>query len=305
MKKNLLIFFLFLIPLGLLSQLSPVTNQYILNPLTINPSLAGNRGALNIAAFYRLQWVGIEGAPETSTLTVDTPLPYSRLGLGLMVSVDKVGVTKETRINTSYAYKIKIEEGNLSLGLGAGVITTNTAWSRLTVDDPGDEDYLISSRTFVVPDFSFGVYYSNRNYFGGISIPKLLRYRFNYDKNRYSLLFEPVNLDYLFYSGYSFNLSPGFSFLPSTLITFSPREQLLYDINAHFSISDRFWFGGSYRNKRSVTGLVQFAINYQLKVAYSYDFDFGRLNHYSSGSHEIMLRYEFRYKVKVANQLIF
>ena len=305
MNKTIIIFLLFLIPAGLFSQLTPVTSQYILNPISINPSLAGSRGALNIAAFYRLQWTGIPGAPETATLAIDAPLPHTSLGLGLSISNDKIGVTKETRISSSYAYKIRMGEGNLSLGLGAGVITTNTAWSELSVNDPGDENYLVTSSTFLVPDFSFGVYFSKRNYFGGISVPKLLSYRFDYNKNKYSLVFDPGDLNYLLHTGYLFNISPWLEFLPSTLVTFSPGKELMYDINTYFNISDRFWLGGTYRNNRSITGLIQFAVNYQIKVAYSYDFDFGRLGHYSNGSHEIMLRYEFRYKVKVVNQLIF
>lgn len=63
MKKLTCLSVLILLPVMLLGQLRPVTNQYILNPLTINPSYAGNRGGLSIAAFYRQQWVGISGAP--------------------------------------------------------------------------------------------------------------------------------------------------------------------------------------------------------------------------------------------------
>jgi len=305
MKKIIKTLILLLVPAGLFSQMSPVTNQYILNPLTINPSLAGSRGALNLALFYRSQWVGIAGAPETITLAVDAPFLLSKLGLGLIVTNDKIGVTKKTRFNTCYSYKIGLGEGDLSLGLGAGVITTNTAWSDLSVDDPGDENYLVNSRVFVVPDFSFGVYFTRRNYFTGISIPELLGYRFDYTKNKYNLIIDPGQYHYLVNMGYLFNLSPRFMFLPSTLFTFSPGEKLLYDLNAHFNISDRLWLGVSYRNNRSVGGLIQFAVIQGIKIAYSYDFDFGRLGHYSNGSHEIMLRYEFQYKVKVVNQLIF
>jgi type IX secretion system PorP/SprF family membrane protein len=305
MKKIIRILFLLLIPSGLFSQLSPVTSQYILNPLTINPSLAGNRGALNIAAFYRSQWVGIDGAPKTISLAVDTPFPNSRFGLGLIITNDNIGVTRETRYNTCYAFKINMKEGNLSLGLGAGVITTNTAWSDLTVNDPGDESYLVSSRVFVVPDFSFGVYYSRQNYFAGVSVPELLGYSFDYTKNKYALKFDPGQYHYLLNTGFMFRLSSRLIFLPSALITFSSGEKLLYDINVHFNISDRLWLGVSYRNNRSVGGLIQFAVNQQLKIAYSYDFDFGALGRYSNGSHEVMLRYMFQYKVKVVNQLIF
>ncbi len=305
MKKYLRTLLLLLIPIGVFGQLTPVSNQYVLNPLMINPAYAGNRGALNIAAFYRRQWVGITGAPETMTLAVDAPLLDAKLGLGLIITNDKIGVTKETQFDSYYSYKISMGAGNLSFGLGAGLITTNTAWSNLVVLDPGDEYYLIDSRVFFVPDFNFGVYYSYKNYFAGLSIPKLLGYQFNFDKNHYTLKVNPGQYYYLFNTGYVFNLSPKTKFFPSTLITFSPGEKLLYDFNAHFSFFDRLWIGASYRSNRSVAGLLQFAINNQLRVAYTYDFDIGKLGRYSNGSHEIMLRYEFRYKVDVVNPLIF
>jgi len=222
-----------------------------------------------------------------------------------MVVNDRIGVTKETQINTSYSYKISMGDGILSLGLGAGIITTNTAWSDLVVIDPGDEYKLIDSRVFVVPDFSFGAYYSYHNYFAGLSIPKLLGYKFNFDKNKYTLKVNPGQYYYLFNTGYVFSLNPKVKFFPSTLITFSPGEKLLYDLNAHFNLFDRLWIGASYRSNRSVAALLQFAVNNQFRVAYTYDYDISKLGSYSYGSHEIMLRYEFRYKVDVVNPLIF
>src|ERR1035437_1680948 len=107
------------------------------------------------------------------TLATDAPFLDSKLGLGFIITNDKIGVTKETHFITNYSYKINMDKGNLSLGLGAGLMTTNTAWSDLVVLDPGDETYLVNSRVFVVPDFSFGVYYSYQTYFAGLSVPKL------------------------------------------------------------------------------------------------------------------------------------
>jgi type IX secretion system PorP/SprF family membrane protein len=306
MNKISITFYLFLLCIpGIYGQLAPVTDQYVLNPLTINPAFAGNRGVLNIAAFYRRQWVGIPGAPETVSLALDAPFLSSKLGLGLILISDRIGVTKETQLSSLYAYRIGVGEGNLSLGLGAGMIVTNTAWADLTVNDPGDENYLVSSRVFVVPDFSFGVYYSIRNFFSGFSVPRLLSYRFDFDKNRYAMEFDPGSYCYLFNTGYLFSLSQKLRFLPSTLVTLTPGEKVLYDLNAHFIINDRIWLGGSYRNNRSVSGLLQLAINNQVRVAYTYTWDIGRLSGISNGSHEIMVRYEFRYKVKVVNPLIF
>jgi type IX secretion system PorP/SprF family membrane protein len=305
MKNILKWFFLLLVPVNLAGQLSPVTSQYVLNPLSINPAYAGNREALNVALFYRRQWTGITGAPVTMNLAVDAPFLDAKLGLGLSITTDKIGVTKETHILTNYSYKISLDRGSLSFGLGAGIITTNTAWSDLVVLDPGDENFLTNSRVFVVPDFSFGIYYTNQNYFGGISIPKLMEYKFNYDKNKYSIGFKPGQYNYLINTGYIFSLSPKVKFFPSTLIAVSPGEKLLFDLNAYVGLNDRIWAGASYRNKRSLGILFQFAINNQLRVAYTYDIDFGTLGRYSNGSHEIMLRYEFRYKVDAISPLSF
>ena len=294
-----------MIPFSLVGQLTPVTDQYVLNPLTINPAVAGNRGALSVAAFYRRQWAGISGAPETISLTADAPFFDNKVGLGLIIVNDKVGVTKETQFISNYSYYIDLGNGKLSFGLGAGIITTNTAWSDLVVLDPGDELYLVDSKLFVVPSFSFGTYYSYKNYFAGLSIPKFLTYTFNYDKNKYSVQVDPGQYNYMLSTGYLYTISPRLKIIPSTLITLTPEKKLLYDLNAHVNFLDRFWAGASYRNGRSVTGLFQFHVNDQLRIAYTYNFDIGGIQTYSNGSHEIMLRYEFKYMVDVVNPLVF
>lgn len=305
MKRIIKSIIFLLIPLGLAGQIAPVTSQYVLNPLSINPGFAGNRGALNIAAFYRRQWTGISGAPETVTLAADAPFLDSKLGLGFVITNDKIGVTKETHFMTNYSYKINMKKGELSLGLGAGLITTNTSWSDLVVLDPGDENFLADSKVFVVPDFSFGFYYSYQNFFAGVSVPKLLGYRFNFDKNKYTLLFNPGQYNYLLNTGYVYSVNQKVKLFPSTLITISPGEKLLVDINGYASFNDRVWAGVSYRNNRSVGALFQIGVNDQIKIAYTYDFDLGKLGHYSNGSHEIMVRYEFRYKVDAVSPLNF
>jgi type IX secretion system PorP/SprF family membrane protein len=293
------------LPISLAAQLTPVTNQYVLNPLTINPAYAGSRGALNFAAFYRRQWIGIPGSPETMTLLVDAPLFDEKVGLGLIIVNDKIGVTKETQFLTSYSYKINIGQGRLSLGLGAGVITTNTAWSDLVVLDPGDEFYMIDSRLFVVPSFSFGTYYSYQGFFAGVSIPKFLGYKFDFNKNKYTLEINPEDYSYTLTTGNIFIISPKVNLFPSTMISYTPGNKIQFDVNAYVNFLNRFWVGGSYRNNRSFAGLFQIQINDQFRIAYTYDFDFGDINTYSNGSHEIMLRYEFKYKVNVINPLSF
>jgi type IX secretion system PorP/SprF family membrane protein len=305
MKRIIKLLLLILIPVSTFGQLTPFTSQYVLNPLSINPAYAGNRGVMNIAAFYRKQWVGVKGSPETMSLAADAPLDDDKMGLGLILINDNIGVTRETQFNANYSYKISMKSGILSFGLGAGLIMTNTAWSKLVVLDQGDEYYRIDSKVFMVPNFSFGTYYSSQNYFAGISIPKLLGQEFNFEKNKYVLKNAMKDYNYLFNTGYIFDLSPKLKFFPSVLVVLAPGDYVLFDINANFKVMDRFWLGASYRNDRAISGLFQFQLTNQVKFAYTYDFDFAKLQTFSSGSHEVMLRYEFRYKVEAVSPLNF
>ncbi len=305
MKKIVKVLSFLLIPFGAFGQVAPVTSQYILNPLIINPAFAGNRGALNLSAFFRRQWVGIPGAPETISFIADAPVFDNKVGLGFSLVNDRIGVTKETQLVTNYAYRLNLSKGTLSFGLGAGITTTNTAMSDLIVLDPGDEAYLVDSRLFVIPNFSFGVYYSYARHFAGFSIPRFLGYNFSSEKNKYTVQVDPSQYSYMFMYGYIIDLSDKVNLIPSTLVSISPGRTVLVDLNAYVTFNNRFWLGASYRSGRSYAGLFQFEINNQLKIAYSYDFDYGKLGTYSNGSHEIMLRYEFRYKVDVPSPLIF
>jgi len=305
MRKIIKILFLLFIPASVCGQITPLTSQYVLNPLVLNPAAAGNRGVLNVAAFYRKQWVGVKGSPETMTLIADAPFQDDRMGLGLIVLSDKIGITKETHIKADYSYKVAVSKGTLSFGLGAGIAITNTAWSKSIVLDPEDDLILTDDKGFVVPAFSFGTYYSDKRYFAGFSIPKLLGYKFDADKKKYVINNNMSEYYYLFNTGYLFDLSPGLKFLPSALIAFSPGDKILYDVNANFRVMDRFWFGASYRSNRSIIGMFQVQLNDQIRFAYTYDYDFAKLRTFSSGSHEVMLRYEFRYNVQAISPLNF
>ena len=48
--------------------------QYMYNTNTINPAYAGSRGALSIYGMHREQWVGLNGAPKTNVISVNTPI---------------------------------------------------------------------------------------------------------------------------------------------------------------------------------------------------------------------------------------
>src|SRR5436190_22353458 len=78
------------------AQYEPQFTQYMNNEQFINPAYAGSRGFAAASLLYRDQWVGIEGAPRTATFGFHSPFMYNKIGLGLCIMNDRIGVTNQT-----------------------------------------------------------------------------------------------------------------------------------------------------------------------------------------------------------------
>ena len=78
------------------------------------------------------------------------------------------------------------------------------------------------------------------------------------------------------------------------------------DLNANLIVADLIWVGGSWRTSEQVlVGILQVQLNPQLMFGFSYDYPVGRMNSYSKGSSEFVLRYEFGTRVSAANPRYF
>ncbi|MCK4466418.1 MAG: type IX secretion system membrane protein PorP/SprF [Bacteroidales bacterium] len=299
MRRSLLCILSIILPYLVCGQLCPLSNQYIFNALAINPAYSGSRETLSTSILYRNQWVGFEGSPETMTFSLHAPLRNDRIGIGLLLINDKIGVTNETGFIGNYAFRIDFGSGKLAFGLGAGLILINTAWTDLVAVDRDDELLMDNSTTFVLPDFSVGTYFNTNKYFIGFSLPLFLNHRFNPMTNKFKLHNDFSEYNYLINGGYIFEVKPDVKVLPSLLIRYNPGNSPQLDLNSHMIFKDKLWIGMSYRSKNTMVGMFQYQINNQFRVAYSYDFELGKLGRYNNGSHEIMLRYEFSYTIDV------
>ena len=70
-----------------------------------------------------------------------------------------------------------------------------------------------------------------------------------------------------------------------------------YDLNVNVLFNEIFWVGASYRSKEAIVALFEYQINRKFRVGYSYDITLGGISNYNSGSHELMLGYDFGYPV--------
>ncbi len=296
---------LLLISISASGQLQPLLEQYSLNGLAINPAYAGSKEALNLSLYSRNQWIGFEGAPGTLTIGLHSPLKNKKLNLGIIVLNDRIGSKKETGFIFNYAYRIELDRGKLSFGLGAGLTSLTTDILSIRYTDPGDQLLQDPGRRALLPEFSFGAYYYNKKYFVGISTPLFSTHRLNETSGKYRIYFSPANTNYLLTAGYLLRISDNFELLPSLLFTTNPGDDTQLDINCSVIYKERIWLGSSIRTNGSLASLLQVQINPQLRIGYSYAYELSKLSTYQKGSHEVMIIYNFRYILDVVSPRYF
>ena len=85
MNKITLLLFTILASYQIYGQQDAQYTQYMYNTVSVNPAYAGSRGHMSLAVLYQSQWVGLDGAPKTQTFSMNTPLGYRGVGLGVSV----------------------------------------------------------------------------------------------------------------------------------------------------------------------------------------------------------------------------
>jgi type IX secretion system PorP/SprF family membrane protein len=284
----------------------PVYSQYLQNGLIINPAYAGSREVLSFLLSGRLQWAGIQGAPVTETISLHTPMKDERIGLGLTGQYSEYGFSKSTSVYLNYAYHIRLGNGKLAFGLRTGFDMSNTDYSNILLINPLDPVFTTNGKPYILPNAGAGLYFYCKKFFIGAAIPSFLEYV----KNSAGKVSFNAFSDYDVYltGGALISFAPSFKFKPSVFVDYSVQKtkKAQIDLNGNFIIYDFIWIGGSWRTSEQVAvGILQLQLNPQIMLGYSYDYPVGRLDNYSRGSHEIVLRYEFSYKVSAANPRYF
>ncbi|MDQ3190751.1 MAG: type IX secretion system membrane protein PorP/SprF [Bacteroidota bacterium] len=266
-------------------------SQYMFNPFVLNPAYAGSREAFSAVAINRNQWISIPGAPNTQTLSLNTPLA-KRVGVGLQVFNDAIGPKNTVGYLASYAYRIPLRIGKLAFGLRAGGLTYNFNWDKIEYKDPNDV-YNFNNRTqTTVFNADFGIFYNTKTLYTGISANHI----------GYNQRITPVNLEgveshlrmHLFYTiGNTFEINDRIALQPSLLIKAVVNAPLNADINMNLIVDQKFWVGLSWRAKNALVLLTQFRITDNFRFGYSYDMGINRIGRLGRGSHELFIGYDF------------
>ncbi|MCL5247678.1 type IX secretion system membrane protein PorP/SprF [Cellulophaga sp. 20_2_10] len=273
--------------------------QYMFNTLAVNPAYAGSRGQLSIAALYRAQWVGLDGAPTTQTLNLHSPIRNSNLGYGVSVVNDKIGegVVQETYIDATVSYTLKLaQDRKLSFGVKVGGNLLNLDFEKLRkIDNEVVATDNIDNK--FSPNFGLGFYYHTNKFYFGLSAPNLLETD-HFDSGNSSsddvqfLSQDKVNLYAI--TGYVFDLNSDLKFKPALLTKVVDGAPLQVDLSANFMYNEKFTFGAAYRWDAAVSALAGFQISDQIMLGLAYDKETTELGgtQFNDGSFEVFLRFE-------------
>ncbi|MEZ0182837.1 MULTISPECIES: type IX secretion system membrane protein PorP/SprF [Flavobacterium] len=288
MKKLSLIFIFFSI-VGFAQQDAQYT-QYMYNTINVNPAYAGSRGVMSVFGLYRTQWIGLDGAPKTSSFSLNTPINNSDIGIGISLVNDKIGPTNENTLSTDISYSIPTSETfKLSFGIKATANLFNLDINKLNPEDQGDPQFQDLNNKFS-PNIGAGVYWHSDKAYVGFSIPNFIETN-RYDDNDVAIFKDKIN--YYLMAGYVFDLNYYLKFKPAVLTKMVQGAPLQVDLSGNFMFNEKFVVGLAYRWSASLSAMAGFQVSEGMYIGYAYDRETTKLNNYNSGSHEIFLRFEF------------
>lgn len=274
------------------AQQLPQLSQYVSQDYLYNPAVAGSRPWFEVRSAHRNQWVGIQDAPRTFTLSATTPIGQN-MGVGGYIFTDNVGPTRRTGFQLSYAYHLKITSDiKLGLGVSFGMLQFLIDGSKIEfheADDPLLDDQLRGS---LMPDATFGAYLYHERWWFGATAPQLLRNRiWFFDQNDQSL--STLAAHYYAMGGYRIPIGSDLKIEPSFLVKYVDPVPPKVDLTATIRYKDQVWLGATYRTDDALSFMVGYWMKKTFQFGYSYDLTTTNLQRYTSGTHEIMLGITF------------
>jgi type IX secretion system PorP/SprF family membrane protein len=279
-------------------------SMYMFNLLHFNPAYAGSRECLQANAIYRHQWVNIEGAPRTVSLTISSPIKgKEQYNWGISLKGDQLGLTKYAYLDAIFSYKAKLNDNlNLNIGVSPGLMFYQFNIKDATLLDP--DKLSQNNPNKLMPNVGLGLFLHNKTFFVGAAIPHLILNSFKEDK---FVDYDSAGQFNHFFAegGLILGKTDMVKHRPSFLVKYATNAPVQFDLNYSVLLNERFWlglsgrFGGDiYDNNgkskfsvQSVVPMLRFLINQKFEIGYAYDWSFTQLGKSQSGTHEFMLGY--------------
>ena len=266
--------------------------QYQFNQFNFNPAVAGTKRCVDIRMGYRLQWVGIDGAPKTGFFNAHGPLYFSKKkkrlfgpknGIGVLVNKDVFGPISFLQAQVAYALHLPInKDWTMSFGVSFGFKQTNFSVNNLTTEfnDPAITN---SSQSFLIfPDARLGFWIADKKHYFGFSVLNLFGNRLT-EIGPESILQRHLYIT----GGKQFKLQKKWVFVPSFFVMKTGKTPIDFHLSALFNLDNKFSFGVGLRRTDAITTQFRIKLFNFLSIGYSFDFVISKLNNKIWHTHEI------------------
>jgi type IX secretion system PorP/SprF family membrane protein len=271
------------------AQQDPMYNQYVFNAYTINPAEAGIRAYGTASFLHRWQWVGISGAPTTTSMGIESSF-RDKWGFGLNVVSDKLGPEVNQTVNFSTGYHISITE-KYKFAAGLNAVANQRRLDANSFDNLYDQDDpdLQSINTFR-PNVGGGLLLYSDHFFLGISAPRLAEYKTAVGGTNLAL--DQVRHMFV-YTGRIFDVSEKLKLKPSALMKVVSGAPVQFDINGVVSIANIIDAGFNYRLGDGLGLLAGITVKERFIFNYAYEIPLTLIRNNTQQTHEVGVRYRF------------
>lgn len=263
--------------------------QYVQNPMSINPGFTGAREDFNMTAIFRRKWFNIPNSPTSQTFAADGTVANGKFGIGFQALNDQTSYFTTTGFVGSFAFHLGLSE-TWKLGLGAQ--------GGINVLPVSDGTFVSNNRA--LGSFGLGAWLRSDQLYFGISKPEVLSQKFG-DQVVGTLYRRPLYIT----AGGSYDLSEDVMMLPHVLFIQEKDHKLRFDVGSRFWFREKVGLGASYRvgggyssmsakvDYLQLTAEVQLGKNVRLGYFYSTRQAEQIYASYSGpkGIHELMLKF--------------
>ena len=243
-----------------IGQQRPHYTQYVINNYIINPAITGIENYTDVKIAMRDQWVGLNGAPKTTYLTVHGPLgkndyrtsatsfkvpgenPRGKAywetytaaephhGVGLTMINDQTGSFRFFSASATYAYHLGLNPTtNLSGGFSAGITKVSIDRSKHDFSgtgdpsDPATGSAITGELTRIKPNLGVGLWLYSRDYFVGLTAQQVIPQKLSFVDDNTAILTQGRFVPHLFLTaGYRFLVNDDINAIPSFMLKYIP-----------------------------------------------------------------------------------
>lgn len=180
-RVRVLGFMLMAVWLAVAGQTDSRLSQYYAAPTLFNPAAVGATDLLRVRVGARLQWVGIDNAPQSFLGSGDMPFKIGnkRIGVGAVLAQESAGLYHSLDLGLQIGYKIKRFGGVWTIGLQGGFYDQSFKGSEVYIPDGDDyhegNDEAIPTNDIhgTAFDAAAGIWFEHPRFYAGLSCTHL------------------------------------------------------------------------------------------------------------------------------------